>query len=353
VIRIALGGTEMTMTPLPRTWLARIALAVAVGPMAIVGCGGTDDPPQCSFFSNVCNPIVSGSPIPTATIHPIQFTVQAGTNAVFNAETTGIDQPAFQWRRSADGGVTFTDIPGATAAAYALSNVQFADDGAVFRVVVRASGGDNVVASSNASRLLVSSMPAVTFSDGEFDPADWSSSAIADPAQNGPSHREGRSAAGGLPGAFRQMVHAMTAGPSSLRVFNTKASAVYDPQALGAIHAVDYAEDCDRLSATSASWVLTSYPTIEQGGRRYVTRFGRGCLSAWVNNFSQLPSLRVDDFVQADGPACGNGESCPDFSASGAPLRFGFERRVVLAAGASAGSIEHGIDNWTVSVWRP
>ena len=58
------------------------------------------------------------------------------------------------------------------------------------------------------------------------------------------------------------------------------------------------------------------------------------------------------DFVQLNGPACGSGPSCPDFSASGAPLRFGFERRVGLPASVPAGTIEHGMDNWKISVWR-
>lgn len=58
----------------------------------------------------------------------------------------------------------------------------------------------------------------------------------------------------------------MTVGPSSLRVFNQKASAVYDQQALGAMHAIDYAEDCDRVSATSPSLDVFSYPTIDRPG---------------------------------------------------------------------------------------
>ena len=101
------------------------------------------------------------------------------------------------------------------------------------------------------------------------------------------------------------------------------------------------------------SFDVTSYPTVEQAGRRYVSGRGRGCLSLWVGNFAQIQSLQASDFSQVDGPACGSGESCPDFSAGGALLRFGFERRVSLQAGVVAGSIEHGIDNWRFSVWRP
>jgi hypothetical protein len=340
-----------------RSWLRRIALAAvaALGLAAIVGSGGGGgDAPECSFFSNACNPGFTPAPAtPAASIYPFKLTVRAGTSAVFTAQTSGIDRPSFQWQRSADGGANFVDVAGATAATYTLAQAQFADDGAIFRVDVRGGGGNTVLASSNAGTLLVSSLPAVVFSDGEFDPADWSASAIANPALTGPTHSEDRSATGGLPGAFRHMVHTMTAGPSSLRVFNTKASAIYDPQALGAIHAIDYAEDCDRLSATSSSFGVLSYPTIEQAGRHYVSGRGRGCLSLWVNNFNQLPSLEATDFVQVDGPACDPGAPCPDFSARGAPLRFGFERRVSLQAGVPAGSIEHGIDNWRVGVWRP
>ena len=332
-----------------------------IGLVAIVGSGGGGvDAPQCSFFSNVCNPVFTDPPAlaaAAAAVSPLKLSVQAGTPASFTAQSSGIDQPRYQWQRSADGGTNFVDVADATASVLTLATAQFSDDGAVFRVDVRGSSGETVLASSSAVTLLVSSLPAVVFEDGDFQTLDWSASAIADPVQdpvqNGPTHTEVRSATGGLPGAFRQMVHTLTAGPSRLRVFNSKASAVYDPQALGAIHAIDYREDCNRLSATSPSLGVESYPTIEQAGRRYVSNRGRGCLSLWVGNFDQIPGLQSADFEQADGPACGNGESCPDFSAGGAPLRFGFERRVSLQAGVPAGSIEHGIDNWKFSVWRP
>jgi len=335
--------------------LHRLAI-VAVAALGVIniGCGGTSDPPQCSFFSNVCNPVISGPPpAPEAASFPLKLAVRAGNGATFNAETVGIDHPSFQWTRSTDGGTHFVDIPGATGAAYTLPQVLFLDDGTFFRVEVSARGDSKVLATSNASKLLASSLSAVEFSDGEFDPTDWSASSIAEPAQSGPSHTEDRSAVGGLPGAYRHMVHTMPAGPSTLRVFNMKASAVYDPKALGAIHALDYSEDCDRLSATASSFDVQSYATIEQSGRRYASNRGRGCLTAWIGNFSQIPSLEAADFVQIDGPSCLPGASCPDFSAGGEPLRFGFERRVTRLGNAPAGSIEHAIDNWQFSVWRP
>ena len=92
------------------------------------------------------------------------------------------------------------------------------------------------------------------------------------------------------------MQQRITAGPGSLRVFNTKASAAHDPQALGAILARDPAEDCTRLGASSNAIDVRSCAMIGQAARRYVSRQGRGCLSLWVDNFSQLPSLQATDF---------------------------------------------------------
>jgi hypothetical protein len=331
-----------------------LTIVVAAGLAAIVGSGGGGSAPDCSFFSNACEPDLTPPPTaPAASIDAIRVTVRAGTGATFVARSMGIDQPRFQWLRSADDGRTYVDIVGATDATYALAVTQFADDGAMFRVDVRGNGSNTVLTSSSAVTLLVSSMPAVGFSDGEFEPAVWSASALADPAQNGPTHSEQRSATGGLPDAYRHMVHTMTAGPSTLRVFNANATAVYDPKVLGAIHAIDYSEDCNRVTATSSSITVLSFAMIEQSGRHYSSTGGRGCLALWIGNFSRLPSLRAADFEQVDGPPCGSGESCPDFSAAGAPLHFGFERRVSLVAGALPGLIEHGIDNWTVQVWRP
>jgi hypothetical protein len=43
----------------------------------------------------------------------------------------------YQWRRSSDGGTTYADIAGATAGTYLFAGVNLADDGAVFKAVVR------------------------------------------------------------------------------------------------------------------------------------------------------------------------------------------------------------------------
>lgn len=339
----------------PLSWPRRLALAAvtALGLVAIVGSGGGSSAPECSFFSNVCNPVVNPPPAQAgASVAPLTLTVQAGVTALFTAQTVNVAVPRYQWRRSTDGGLRYTDIVGATGDSFALANTQLADDGALFRVDVHDGQNTAVVAISGASALLVSPLPGVVFQDAEFLTADWSVTAIADPLQNGPTHSEQRDTVGGFPGAFRHMAHGMSAGPSHLRVFNLRPAAIYDPAVQGAIHAIDYSEDCSRLSANFSSLQVTSYLLFEQGGRRYVSNIARGCVAQWIRPLPG-PSLRAANFVFVDGPACAANEACPNFAASAPPMRFGFERRVDWpAGGAAAASIEHGIDNWQVTVWR-
>lgn len=339
---------------LPSTWrrTGAVAAITAIGLLGIVGSGGSVDAPECSFFSSTCNP-GGGSVEPSAAalVVPARQSVQAGTTAVFSAQTN-VAAASYQWQRSSDAGQTFADIAGATSAAFTLANVQLGDDALVFRVRVQggaASAGSTAFASG---RLAVSSLPGVVFEDADFQSALWVVSATADPTQGGPTSSEERLATGGNPGAQRSMVYAMTAGTSALRGFHAALSANYDPPSQGAINVIDYREDCIRQSTGTATANVQATVLLEQGGRRYVTATSMLCTAAvWATSDSFL-SLKAADFVQLDGPPCRAGVSCPDFAASAAPLRFGFTRRVVLAAGQPAGTVVHGLDNWKVTVWR-
>lgn len=283
-----------------------------------------------------------------AAIDPPAVTVQVGATVSFTVEASGVGRPSYQWRRSSDGGLSYVDIAGATGKTYSLAGVNLGDDAAVFLVEVRPGNGTSVVQA--LSRLAVSSMPGVVLQDGEFLPADWSVAPTVDLAQAVPVHSEERATAGGNPGAFRRMVHQMAQGPSALRVFHTSRTATYDPASKGAIHVIDYAEDCIALSNTTPGFLMDSTLLIEQSGRRFITAAtDYGVLPSW-SAAPRRASLGVQDFMLFDGPACLPGESCPDFSASAAPLRFGFVRHSTLSFGPP-GSVEHGIDNWKVTVW--
>jgi hypothetical protein len=118
--------------------------------------------------------------------------------------------------------------------------------------------------------------------------------------------------------------------------------------AQGAIHVIDYAEDCIALQ-NSGSESTQSSLAIEQAGRHDVSDQSGVCTQTSWATVADRASQVAANLHQIDGPACGAGESCPDFSASGPPMRFGYFRIVI---GVQANVIAHGIDNGKVTVWR-
>ncbi len=91
---------------------------------------------------------------PAITTQPQNLSVAAGASATFSAVASGT-APSYQWQRSGDG-TNWTDIPGATNASVTISNVQAADNGALFRVRATNSAG---TATSTAATLTVAAAP--------------------------------------------------------------------------------------------------------------------------------------------------------------------------------------------------
>ena len=149
------------------------------------------------------------------------------------------------------------------------------------------------------------------------------------------------------------MTFNLSAGASSLRMFNLSSAPAYDPTLQGPIKVIDFAEECSVSSASRAISLVNSSLLLVQGNRQYLTRVLSACSNnnGW-NPRQREPSLTSADFVLAAGPACATDEPCPDFSTTAAPMRFGYMRAAAQAAGSPAGVIVHGIDNWQVSVWR-
>jgi hypothetical protein len=327
-------------------WLRGLTLAgiVTMGLISIVGSGGgvgmpSDCPPglDCS----------APPPQPAANVRPPYVTALVGTPVTFSAETSNISGGlTYQWSRSSDGGATFVDIAGATGKTYTLASVNLGDDGAVFQVAV---WGLNAFVRPQGSRLAVSATPGLVLQDGEFQAADWLATPFPIPNAPAPAHTEERVATGGNPGAFRKMVFQIPPQSLAARVFYTSLVATYDPQRQGAIYVIDYSEDGislqDNTSTTTDSAML-----LEQGGRRYVAnlRSSSDYLPTSWSAVASQSSLRAMDFNLIDGPECLTGESCPDFSALGLPMRFGYWR---ISFGVQGDSIAHGIDNWKVTVW--
>ncbi|MDH5246169.1 MAG: hypothetical protein OEW98_06940 [Betaproteobacteria bacterium] len=316
---------------------------VALGVIAIVGSG-----PDISILGP---PVYDPPSDPTLSVRvlPERQTVQAGTIVDFYAVVNQAVQPlAYQWRRNG------VDITGATGPTYTLGGAQLGDDGALFEVAVKDSLGVSGIAGTT---LLVSPWPAVVLQDGDFPVSNWTVSATAQPTQDGPTHAETQATDGGNPGPYRSVTFQLTPGPCSLRLVHLAVAATYDPAAQGAIHAMEFSEECSRRSFSSAATFtdLNQAPVFEQAGRTYQPRNWQGypCQSggsiAWTA--TSIGTVTEDEFVFS-GPPCGASERCPDFSASAAPLRFGFVTTLGLAAGSPAGLVVQGIDNWRVTVWK-
>lgn len=333
----------------PPSWIHGLALACTcmLGLVAIVGSGGgaLGFPPCTESWCYNGPPL---PPPPEASIQPPHITALVGTTATFTAETANLaGNLSYQWRRSSDGGRTYVDVAGATGTSLSLTGVNLGDDGAEFQVSVRSDNGVRVQA---VSTLAVSATPGVVFEDGEFLPADWSVSPLVDPGLPPFVHSEERIASGGNPGAFRRMDFQVPQGAGAARVSYWSRSASYDPAAQGAIRFIDHSEDCIALQGSETTYTESTL-LIEQGARRYlsdqyVTPY---CVQQTWRAATTRSSLTAQNFVLFDGPACPTGEPCPDFSASGLALRFGYRR---LSFGMPGDAVAHGIDNWKVTVWR-
>ena len=335
-------------------WLRGLALAAvfALGIVAIVGSGGGSIglgfPPYTGPGAGD-----QPTPVPTAFVEPPYVTALVGTPVTFTAEVSNaFGTITYQWARSFDGGRTFVDIAGATGRSYSLGGANLGDDAAVFRVRVTASS--SIFSPVALAHLAVSATQGVVFEDGDFPLDNWIASTKAD--GNAPSilHNEERITTGGNPGAFRQMFVQVISQAGG--VFHTLQSPAYAPASGGQIYVIDFEEDCMIIQRGTTMASTTSGLMIEQAGRRYLAsglRLGErsgfdSCASTSWRRMKRS-SLGSQDFRLLDGPACNAGESCPDFSAAGQPLRFGYARS---SSGGPGDSITHGIDNWKVTVWK-
>lgn len=324
---------------------AQLVVAVA-GVFAILASTGGGGFPG---FSDTCIGCGTG-PItfpPAVYVSPTRTIVQVGMPVTFSAYTTHLSNPTFQWCRQPRDGNACVGVPGGTGSSYTLASPSLADDGADFHVTARGNEGS---ASSGPATLRVSSMPAVVFEDGEFVESEWIVASASTPPQNGPSFTVARIPTGGNPGAFRKVTYSVPSAPGTVRVFHGRLPATYFPTSQGAIYMVEFAVHCGSLSPDFAG--LSLKPMLEQGDRRYAAlaelavRCSPGSWSAVNVEFLEREFFRLED-----GPACGAAEACPDFSASAAPIRFGFASGVVRSSGGAA-TLQHGFDNWKMTVWR-
>jgi hypothetical protein len=96
-------------------------------------------------------------PAVVVTTNPSNLSVSVGANASFSAAATGNPVPTVQWQQSTDAGVTFTNVPGATATTLSFT-VTLAQNGNQYRAVFTNSASN---ATTIAANLTVTAVPVV------------------------------------------------------------------------------------------------------------------------------------------------------------------------------------------------
>lgn len=323
-------------------WVIRARLLAALGVVAaglvtLLGSGGGswtshDDP--CPRAPGV------------VALDPAYAVVAVGTAVRFTA-LPDFGAATFRWRRCAGG--RCADLVGVTGDTYVLEGASLADDGA--QISVTADGC--WWAATGSTTLEVRAAPGAVYRDLEFETADWEATPLRDDG-GGSRWVVTRSTADGNPGAFASIAYEVDGPAGALRVFHGARQATYDPVLEGALDAIDFAADCRTLRADNGRPDLPRV-ALQQAGRWYEGVLHvpqRDCpWQAWQPAFERTSYRRLD-FQLVLGPACGPTEACPDFSAGGAPIRFGFIGGAVSLLHPVAASTAFGIDNWQVTVWR-
>ncbi len=209
-----------------------------------------------------------------------------------------------------------------------------------------------VVAATAILTLLPCRAGAAVFSDGTFNDADWTTTVLTFGAGGGSSTAQ--VASGGNTGAYRQTgMSVNTVGEdgnwAGVCVISLRDDAVYDPAAQGAVASVkitiDLMADTEELPSGVADGVSLA---MEQSGIIYVAYHMAIPTEEWVTN-----GPVEDEYADVFWPWPGNGDQVdmhPDFSASGAPITFGYYWTLTNLSQEHGGNVTTGIDNWIVEV---
>jgi len=102
--------------------------------------------------------VTAASVVPSITTQPASVSVVAGAQASVSVIASGSPTPTYQWQKSIDGGSSYANINGATAASYSTAVLAVADSGLRLRVVVSNSAGS---ATSSAAVVTVTAPTSV------------------------------------------------------------------------------------------------------------------------------------------------------------------------------------------------
>jgi len=185
----------------------------------------------------------------------------------------------------------------------------------------------------------------IVFQDGDFADGDWQTEVFI--YGNGYGGTTVRETSGGNGGAYRKTTLDVASAPSGslsrVAAYSWNTKAVYDPAVSGAIEKITYSED---NLVVSGHWCRT-HLALRQDGKAFHSYGSDWDLgfqnSNWVTHswVGEHPA----DFALEYSQEWIN----PDFSETGAPITFGYMRRLTTTDRYSYVSVT-GIDNWSVTV---
>lgn len=135
--------------------------SIALGVLCVLalsacgGGGGGSTSPNTPSTSGA-----SPSSVPTITAQPLSQAAVAGAAVTFTVSATG-DALSYQWQDSANAGVTWTDIVGATSAGYTVSSVSGAMNGRMYRAGI-STGGTTVYSSAATLTVAQATAPGIS-----------------------------------------------------------------------------------------------------------------------------------------------------------------------------------------------
>lgn len=180
--------------------------------------------------------------------------------------------------------------------------------------------------------------PPVVFLDTEFVETDWSAQSFFN---NGGAVTQQRSVIGGNPDAYRSMTHDLPP-LSSLSVFHRYEAGSYDPSTQGAIGGISVSLDDIEFEPPFVGAAVGQLFVVWQGDAYFYAKQNLTYTSTdWRTR--RLFCLKPGDFAPY-------GDKLPDFSSSGAPLRFGVIRSNTNNGTTKSITIQHGLDNFRVAV---
>jgi len=189
----------------------------------------------------------------------------------------------------------------------------------------------------------------VAYADDTFANADWQSAFMYEtsPGQNS-SFAAAQSSTGGNPGTFRNVVH--TFG-GAISIAHIKSGSVYFPARDGLLASIDAAYDLLITQAFAPTSQVAYTIVLRQNGVYYAGGWSVIGVGPW-QRFSTT-GLTAAGFARVlTASPYFDSSSHPDFSASGAPIEFGY------ATYNSAGDLGDtqlytmgsGIDNWSITL---